>query len=265
MSEQRFMLAQPGGEPEPCVARGLAEDDVDAVLCLHRHLVRDLPAELVATETRGFFADHAARCGRLVGVFSGSQLIAYAVLGLPGSGDPNFGVDHGLTGGALQRVAHLDGAGVDPRYRGLGLQRWLIRWRLDAARAAGRAIVLSTVAPRNAASLDNMIACGLTIRGLAVRYGGWRYLLRRDLDRSAAPVGAGRWIGCEEPGVQCAAFEGGEVGWKVRVTEEDRRELWCAALDERPEAGWEDRREAGSGPAACLHSVDSGRRPDSRQ
>lgn len=207
------------------VLRGrlLTANEVDAVLALHLDVVRAMPADLVATETRAFFVDHAGRIGRLIGLFDGDRLVAYSILGLPGPGDPNFGDDHGLATQALARVAHLDGAAVHPNFRGNGLQRRMIAWRLAAARAAGRTIALSTVAPGNVASLASMLSEGLQIRALATRFGGLRFLMRRDEDghrhegRAAPePEAIERWVPVGEVRVQEALLGRGWVGLALR-------------------------------------------------
>jgi GNAT superfamily N-acetyltransferase len=264
-SGRRIELRQGGDGPVALRGRVLTEADVDAVLTLHLELVRGVAADLVATETREFFADHVARCGRLFGYFAGPDLVAYAVLGLPGVGDPNFGVDHDLTTEQLARVAHLDGAGVDPRYRGHGLQQNLTRWRLDAARAVGRTIALSTVAPANGASLDNALACGLTARALAVRYGGWRYLLRRDLDRKARMVGEQRWVAGQDLDTQQALLQAGWRGWRARGRA-NREILFAQACDEVLCEPVFQRAVGAAGASAGTDSASSApRRPDSRQ
>lgn len=265
MSGRRIELRQRAESPETLRGRSLTEADVAAVYALHRSLVQGLPADLVASETREFFADHVSRCGRLFGYFAGPELVAYAVLGLPGAGDPNFGVDHGLAPEQLARVAHLDGAGVDLRYRGHNLQQNLIRWRLDAARAAGRTIALSTVAPANNASLDNALVCGLTARGLAVRYGGWRYLLRRDLDREARPAGESRWVPAQDLDTQQALLRAGWRLWQTRGR--SNREVLLAPADEVEKCDPAFQRAAGEGGASSGATPEPSAlsRPDSRQ
>lgn len=215
-----------GGE-ERFWGRRLRADEAAAAHALHRLVAADLPAELVAAETPEFFAAHAERAGQLLGIFTDRGLAACAVLGLPGPADANFGVDHGLAAADLPQVAHLDGASVHPRYRGNRLHRLLIEWRLAEARAAGRPIVLSTAAPGNHASLDNLLACGLQIRGLTVKFGGRRYLLRRDLDRDARPAGDGRWVDALDYALQETLLRAGLRGWQARRGE--RRELYFSA------------------------------------
>lgn len=215
-----------GGE-ETFWCRRLRLDEADAAYALHRQVAAGLPADLVAADSREFFADHAERVGQLQGVFTAGGLAACAVLGLPDSTDGNFGVDHGLPAELLPLVAHLDGASVHPRYRGNNLHRLLIEWRIAAAHAAGRPIVLSTAAPRNRFSLDNLLACGLQIRGLIPKFGGLRYLLRRDLGREARPAAGGRWVAAEDFELQGELLRAGLRGWGVRQGE--RREIYFAA------------------------------------
>jgi GNAT superfamily N-acetyltransferase len=214
-----------GGE-ETFWCRRLRLGEADAAYALHRQVAAGLPPDLVAAESREFFADHAERVGQLLGVFTASGLAACAVLGLPGPTDGNFGVDHGLPAELLPQVAHLDGASVHPRYRGNNLHRLLIEWRIAEARMAGRPIVLSTAAPRNRFSLDNLLACGLRIRGLIPKFGGLRYLLRRDLDREVRPGTGGRWVAAEDFALQDELLRGGQHGWQSR--QGDRREIYFA-------------------------------------
>lgn len=225
------------GHPEPFWGRGLGKDDVDEVFTLHRRVIRTLPSDLVAREIREFFLDHVEYKGRLLGLFTRQGLVAYAVLGLPGPAHANFGTDHHLPADQMLRVAHLDGASVDPLYRGNHLHRLLVHWRLDEARAAGRPIVLSTTAPGNFHSLDNLLACGLLIRGLMRKFGGWRYLLRRDLDLDVAPAGSGQWVDAEELTVHAALLQ---AGWRGRATRaKGGREILFMPVLEKPVKGWE--------------------------
>lgn len=251
------LLYTDDGQPEPFRGRRLGSGDIDAVIALHRRAIRALPTDLVATETRDFFMDHVECKGRLLGLFTRRGLVAYAVLGLPGPADANFGADHGLPADRMPQVAHLDGAGVDPPYRGNHLHRLLVDWRLDEARAAGRPVVLSTCAPGNSHSLDNLLACGLQIRGLTVKFGGWRYLLRRDLDLAAAPAGAGQWLAAEHRTAPAALLQAGWRGWATR--NENCREIFFAPARDQPIVGWAD--QCAPDPVAEDFRAD---RPDSQ-
>lgn len=220
--------------------RWLDHGHLPEVIALHAEALRGVPAGRVARESDAFFAAHMAECGRIAGVFAHGRLVAYAVLGLPAEGAPNFGEDHGLSAAELRRVAHLDGVAVSPSWRGRGLQRQLIELRLTLARAQGRDIVLATAAPDNPASVLNLLQAGLRARGLRQRFGGWRYLMRLDL--LAAPL---RWQEAVRS-LSCADIEGQRAllaqGWQG-----------CALIAGRDEA---PQPEGAGGPAMLF------RRPD---
>ncbi len=152
-----------------------------AIIALHHRVIADLPPGNAATETDQFFADHLDACGQIFGVFDDDRLMAYCVLGLPRDGDPNFGTDHHLLPDLLGQVAHIDGVAVDPKWRGQGWQRKMVVYRIEMARKFGRTIALSTVAPTNFPSLISTVSTGLAIHGLIAKFGGNRFLLRRDI------------------------------------------------------------------------------------
>lgn len=176
------------------MSRLLGEADLAQVLALHElSLSLARKPGLIKPDAPQFFAEHLAARGRILGEFDGDRLIAYAVLGLPNPGDPNFADDLGLPEAEKPRVAHLAGAAVHPDWRGRGLQRRLTAKRLELAARLGRVHAISTVSPFNYFSWRNLIAHGLVVRRLIVKYGGHlRYVLHREagcepaLDRGAA-------------------------------------------------------------------------------
>ncbi len=213
------LLTRREGRPCSPVAfsgRALGAAEVVEVIALH-HVVRSgVPREALAHETDAFFAAHVEGIGRILGLFAENRLIAYGVLGLPGPGDASFADELALQTADRLRAANIDGVSVAPEWRGNGLHRLLIACRLQWALAAGRTIALSTVAPANLPSLRNLLAEGLTIRAIRHKFGGIRYVVRRDLERPAPVIPQrGRWIPIEDLEAQAAALEGGGVGWRL--------------------------------------------------
>ncbi|MBN2752341.1 MAG: hypothetical protein JXQ84_06500 [Rhodospirillaceae bacterium] len=230
--EVEGVLTRRGGavcEPMCFAGRYLGEADLGELISLHAMLHAGMPPELLCRETDAFFADHLVRRGRILGLFAVGRLIAYGVLGLPDVGEASFADDLGLTAETV-RVACVDGAGVAPEWRGNHLHRLLIDWRVRTAYDQGRLIVLSTVAPGNRPSLRNLLASGLTIRGLCRKFGGMRFLMRRDLDRplSAVPL-CGGWIAADDLDGQSVALSRGDVGWAL-VDEGAFPHIWYAPL-----------------------------------
>lgn len=177
----------------------LEPSHLPAIIALHRKVIADLPPGDVAAETDQFFDDHIDRCGQIFGVFEKDRLMAYCVLGLPGKSDPNFGLDHDIPPDQLGKVAHIDGVAVAAEWQGQGWQRKMVQHRIDVAQKHGRTIMLSTVAPTNFASLISTVSTGLAIHRLIGKFGGNRFLLRRDIGSQAdanPPSGADTAIWC---------------------------------------------------------------------
>lgn len=159
-------------------------NEVEQVEALHHRVLQlaTVPG-LVKPESHEFFERHASRCGRILGVFVGNCLVAYAVVGLPVDTGYNFGLELELPEKELLLVAHLDGVSVAPEWRGNGLQRTLGALRVEIARRAGRHHLISTVAPRNTVSWRNVISQGLKVRRLKRKFGGaLRYILHQDIN-----------------------------------------------------------------------------------
>ncbi len=217
----------------------LDETHLKAVIALHHEVIADMPAGTVATETDAFFQSHLDDCGQIFGVFAKGDLIAYSVLGLPRPDDPNFGSDHGLSDDDLQRVAHIDGVAVRKDHRGSKWQQRMVQHRLDAAFKAGRTIALSTAAPGNVASVMNLLASGMQICGVKDKFGGMRFLLRRDLAgrtelQADMPGTIKIWCPVTDAASSRALIDDGFVGVTYRQ----------AAGKSVPEIGWVARKQA---------------------
>ncbi|MFW5641243.1 MAG: hypothetical protein ACOCY0_00610 [Roseicyclus sp.] len=169
----------------------LGPDDLGDLLAFHAalHDAATVPG-LFVRETEDFFLAHLGASGRVLGLRDAEgRLRAYGVLGLPAAADPeNFAQGLGLDAADRARVCHLDGCGVDPAWRGRGLQRDLARARLRLGRVLGRDLAISAAAPANLASLANLIRAGLEVRALVEKYDALRFLLVHDA-RACAVAG----------------------------------------------------------------------------
>ena len=175
----------------PPVMACLGPGDLPELLAFHAALHDAAPVPgLFVRETAAFFSAHLGASGRILGLRDADgHLRAYGVLGLPEAGAPaNFGHALGLGEEDMARVCHLDGCGVDPAWRGRGLQRDLAVARLRLGRDLGRDLAISAAAPANIASLANLIRAGLEVRALVEKYDALRFLLARD---ARAPQVAG--------------------------------------------------------------------------
>lgn len=177
------MMTVPPPTPLPSIAlpeglcwRLLGTDDLDAIEALHHDAIRGMGVQAVKPEERSFFLSLLAGRGRVLGIESGSRLIAYGVLqhDLLAYDNPCEALGLPLS----SSVVKLAGAAVEHDWRGQGLQRLLIGARVSLAADAG--VIFSTAAPANQPSWSSLLACGFSVRALQYRYGGHpRYLMVR--------------------------------------------------------------------------------------
>lgn len=179
--------------------RRLTLADLDAIYALHCTSIAGMEVKSVKLETRSFFVSMIGDRGQVIGLFNGADLVAYGVLQhdlklgdnpLPALGLP-----------AQTPICKLAGAAVAQDWRHQGLQRLLIRARLQLAGDLG--VVFSTAAPSNPASWSNLLACGLAVHAIRYMYGDHpRYLMVRmppELDNlilDAAHVG--EYLDCSD-------------------------------------------------------------------
>lgn len=116
--------------------------------------------------------------GASIGVFDGCRLVAYAMLGIPSSSDPE-NLAHRV--GALVTLpgaaAHLASCMVLPNYQGRHLQRNLLHIRSALAKAWGRDCCLAMVSLHNHSSRHNLMREGLCVSWIGEIDGLRRQLL----------------------------------------------------------------------------------------
>jgi hypothetical protein len=127
--------------------------------------------------------------GLILGLMAGDgSLIGYGALTLPPPGEPNRAAVLNLPLTQRDQVADLESAMVRTDWRGRGLHKVLIDWRLSMALALGRRHVVCAVWPGNHQSWGHLLAKGLQGKQLVRVRGGWvRLLTHRDLE-APAPV-----------------------------------------------------------------------------
>lgn len=131
--------------------------------------------------------------GAVFGLFVEDRLEGYCCLGLPRDRLKSFadllpeGSD-AVPEAELGAVAHIDGVYAPPHLRGHGLQRVMIRVRMDHALALGCRHFLANASPRNTPSCRNMTRAGMVVRQVAYmhptpRGAKLRVLLHKDVGR----------------------------------------------------------------------------------
>lgn len=94
----------------------------------------------------------------------GDDVVAFHIFEVPSpKSDENLGRDVGLDESELGHVLHMDSVAVLPQYRGLGLQRQMMRMGEDEGMRFGRTVFLATVDPRNTPSVRSFLGDGYDI------------------------------------------------------------------------------------------------------
>lgn len=156
------------------------EADLDALMLLQEKVFRGMEqSDWFATTSREENMRFLEEPNVILGVYDEDTLAAYGSVGFLGDSPDNLGRDLGLAGEELYRCAVLDTIVVDPGYRGLGLQRELIRCCAShALEKKPGCRILATVSPDNIYSLRNVQAEGFEILARKTKYGGKdRYIL----------------------------------------------------------------------------------------
>ncbi|HZY20487.1 MAG TPA: GNAT family N-acetyltransferase [Ramlibacter sp.] len=167
--------------------RLLAPQDVPLVLALREEVLAGLAdPDLYVREddeeafVRAHIGADPTSSGETIGVFDGSRLAAYAMLGLPSPDHPDN------LGRVLARgrdAANIASCMVRPGYRGRGLQRTLLAARFSLAQAHGKVVCVAMVSLHNHASRHNLLREGMRIAWVGQLGGLRRQLLAIDLAR----------------------------------------------------------------------------------
>lgn len=177
---QRIGLEKNALEIRPC-----QEKELDELMLLQERICKGMgQSDLFAITSREDNKRLLKEPNVILGVYDKERLIAYGSVGFLGDSPDNLGWDLGWTLKEVRRCAVLDTIVVDEEYRGLGLQRELIRRCVEyAMKKVPQCKILATVSPRNIYSLRNVQAEGFKILAHKEKYGGKeRYILGKELE-----------------------------------------------------------------------------------
>lgn len=162
--------------------RTLSVDELSSILTLQQVVVDDLKDKRVLQPlSEAEFLNILGGNGLMIGVYEGSQLVAFRALLKPDpSEDEHLGADVGAND--LTRVLYQEVSVVHPMMRGKGLQQKMGEYIMAQIDVSLYDWVCATVMPFNIASMKDKLAQGLFIRGLKLKYGGkLRYVFGKDL------------------------------------------------------------------------------------
>lgn len=173
----------------PCTVSFLKPEHAEQSIALHDRVAQGLSSEIFVRSD----AEEIKRCissdGFTLGVWHGEKLVCARTV-KTGAQWVNEALEAiGESADPTQTTAVTDYVVVDKEFRGNSIQ-FLSYFLSEALTAMNKDRIVSTVAPKNIFSLQNIMRCGFYIVGLKQLYGGyWRYVTEKRL-RSSQPV----WI-----------------------------------------------------------------------
>lgn len=161
----------------------LTEEHLPEVLSLQERVMAVLEQpEFLQPLTEEEFIYILRGNGMMAGAYMDDRLIAFRAMLDPGEDDEHLGVDVGVAPDELTSVLYSEITGVDPDFRGHGLQTILGKWLMEHVDSERYRYICTTVAPFNIPSLKDKFTLDLQIKALTVKYGTkLRYILFRDL------------------------------------------------------------------------------------
>ncbi len=156
--------------PETYTLRLLAPPDVPAVLGLQQIVIDQFPDDQkydISHKTAEDFEHRMTAWGKMVGVFKqdSQQLVAYGTLALPKAQWPigDLCCAESVSPCKPELLAVFQNNAVHPNFRGKGLQKWMLKAKVDLCPALGRQHILAQIMSYNVPSLKNYLGIGSVI------------------------------------------------------------------------------------------------------
>jgi hypothetical protein len=164
----------------------LGHDHLGEVMALQKIITRELSRkDMLQPFPEDFMREHIGVKGQIIGVFFGNKLIAFRNIYFPNPDDPewNLGIDIGIEGDDLTRVANLQMVCVHPDHRGKALALKMNNHVISILREMkSHRYLCATVSPFNYWNVRILLGCGFVVKKLKEKYSGkLRYVVYQDL------------------------------------------------------------------------------------
>ena len=170
----------------PYEIRILDTSYLSEIIRLQQVIIEGLPrTDMLQPFSECFMKEHIGERGFILGVVSGSSLIAFRNVYFPDMDDPewNLGIDLGLPESSLCKVANFQLVCVHPDFLGNSLALVMNRHAISILRRMETYEHLcATVSPYNFWNVKILLESGFVIKKLMIKYGGkLRYLVHQNL------------------------------------------------------------------------------------
>ncbi len=161
--------------------------DIDEILAFQQEVVSLIPnPDLFQAHDRAKLEEDFKKGYDVVAVYNvlKNKFVAIMIFYHPSQNqDDNLALDAGLTTADMLKTCVISVVAVHPDYRGLGIQRYLLKLAEKMAIEDGATFLTATVSPINKHSLQNFLDKSFEIRNEKIKYGGKnRYIVMKTLN-----------------------------------------------------------------------------------
>lgn len=168
----------------PCTMSILKPKHAEDSICLHKRVAKGLGPDIFVPSDTEEISRYLTTDGFTIGVWHNDKLVCARTVRTDGDW-VNEGLEEIYEPADARHSTALTGyMVVDKEYRGNNVQ-FLTYFLSEALLATNKNRILSTVAPKNVFSLQNIMRCGFHVTGLKQLYGGTiRYVTEKRLCES---------------------------------------------------------------------------------
>lgn len=158
--EQAYVLTKRITHEQQFILRRCARKDLPAIMLIQHRVRRQVPSRSLYVVTPRKQVAESIEKDFALGAWSGRRLVGFAMVLSLRETERNLAYDLGYDPEYALRCATFDGAWIDPRYQGYGLQVCFCMERERYARRIGAAEILTCTSPQNHACRRTLEKCG---------------------------------------------------------------------------------------------------------
>ena len=158
--EQAYVLTKRITHEQQFILRRCTRKDLPAIMLIQHRVRRQVPSRSLYVVTPRKQVAESIEKDFALGAWSGRRLVGFAMVLSLRETERNLAYDLGYDPEYALRCATFDGAWIDPRYQGYGLQVCFCMERERYARRIGAAEILTCTSPQNHACRRTLEKCG---------------------------------------------------------------------------------------------------------
>jgi ribosomal protein S18 acetylase RimI-like enzyme len=138
--------------------RFATEKDIDTINRFDINIYKKVNHDFYFRHTKKILKNMISKNRKIMLVFFENKLVAWA--GIKITAEPFYAKIYNFTEKQLSQSSVLIATAVSPKFRGYGIQKFLIKKRIDYLKKKGKKYFLHSAHPENEHSINNMLKSG---------------------------------------------------------------------------------------------------------